>query len=64
MRNCKNGELRVSFGTYEPIFVVVFRKEGDYVVIKSFEERQFVGREKIGVEEYVKAAVGFLEGRV
>ncbi|MBO8174874.1 MAG: hypothetical protein H0Z18_06405 [Thermococcus sp.] len=60
-RNCRNGELGVSFGTYEPIYAVVFRKESDYLLIEAFEDGRLVGREKVRVQEYVKAALGFLE---
>jgi len=60
-RNCRDGELRVSFDTYEPISPVVFRKEGDYLLIEAFENDRLVGRERVEVREYVKAALEFLE---
>lgn len=60
-RNCRGGELRVGFSTYEPISPVVFRKEGDYLFIEAFENDRVVGRERVGVREYVKAALEFLE---
>lgn len=60
-RNCRDGRLRVGFGTYEPMSPVVFKKEGDYLVIEAFENDRLVGRGRVKVREYVKAAVGFLE---
>ncbi|NJF25815.1 hypothetical protein [Thermococcus sp. Bubb.Bath] len=60
--NCRDRELRVSFGTYEPISPVVFKKEGDYLLIEAFEDDRLVGRERVEVREYVKAALEFLEG--
>ncbi|QDA31167.1 hypothetical protein FH039_05545 [Thermococcus indicus] len=60
-RNCRGGKLEVGFGTYEPISPVVFRKEGDYLLIEAFENDRLVGRERVEVREYVKAALEFLE---
>ncbi|EHR77415.1 hypothetical protein OCC_13111 [Thermococcus litoralis DSM 5473] len=59
--NCRDEELRVSFGTYEPVSPVVFRKEGNYLLIEAFENQQLVGRERVEVREYVKAALEFLD---
>ncbi|ASJ12470.1 hypothetical protein [Thermococcus thioreducens] len=60
-RNCRDGKLRVGFGTYEPVSPVVFRKEGDYLLIEAFEDGRFIGRERVEVREYVKAALEFLK---
>ncbi|AEH25314.1 hypothetical protein [Pyrococcus yayanosii] len=60
-RNCRGGKLEVGFGTYEPVSPVVFRKEGDYLLIEAFEDGRFIGRERVEVREYVKAALEFLE---
>ncbi len=60
-RNCRGRKLEVGFGTYEPISPVVFRKEGDYLLIEAFEDGRFIGRERVEVREYVKAALEFLE---
>ena len=60
-RNCRGGKLEVGFGTYEPISPVVFRKEDDYLLIEAFENDRLVGRERVEVREYVKAALEFLE---
>jgi len=60
-RNCKGKKLKESFGTYEPISPVVFRKEDNYLLIEAFENDRLVGRERVEVREYVKAALEFLE---
>ncbi|WP_143592362.1 hypothetical protein [Thermococcus litoralis] len=60
-RNCRGKKLKESFGTYEPVFPVVFRKEGNYLLIEAFENQQLVGRERVEAREYVKAALEFLD---
>ncbi|USS40972.1 hypothetical protein NF865_01765 [Thermococcus aggregans] len=60
LRNCRDKEFIESFGTYEPLVTVVFRKIGGHLLIESWENKKLVGREKVEIEEYVKAILEFL----
>lgn len=48
------------FGTYEPVSPVVFRKEGNYLLIEAFENDRLVGRERVEVRSTLKLLLNSL----